>query len=105
MFDFDIFYYQTYKAERDEARALLSSANKLLSERIHDCERLSKLNATYAESARRSLDCVNAVLDVATSYKPDNIDKLQNNKALKSKLAEAQRVIETVLKVAKLETI
>jgi hypothetical protein len=74
-----------------------------LAAKSHEMERLSKLNRTYAESARRALDLLTAISDVVAAYNPDGIDKLQNNKSLKAKLTEAQRIIETVSKVAKSE--
>jgi multidrug resistance efflux pump len=100
---FDFFNARNLKKERDEARTLTEQANAYLAEKTHDAERLSKLNNQYATSARRSFDLLKAVADVASSYKPDATDKLQNNKALKAKLIEAQRIIETVLQVAKSE--
>lgn len=100
---FDFFNARQLKKERDEARLLCSEYLTTIADKSHELERLSKLNRTYAESARRALDLLTAVSDVASSYSPDAVEKLQNNKSLKSKLSEAQRVIETVSKVSKSE--
>jgi len=100
---FDFMNARQLKKERDEARTLTEQANAAFAEKNHEVERLSKLNRTYAESARRALDLLKAVSDVVAAYNPDGLDKLQNNKSLKAKLVEAQRIIETVGKVAKSE--
>jgi hypothetical protein len=71
---FDFFNARKLKTERDEARAEVLSAGIELAEKLHEIERVSKLNRTYAQSARRALDSLAAVSDVASSYVPDDAD-------------------------------